>query len=378
MPAVPPGKITYLYNVSRSLAQTGYMGGHIVYYLLLIFIVLGICRLVWLLTASALQSRQEKLSAALPLIISDYPKISIIVPAYNEQVNIVASLRNLLACSYPNFDVVFVDDGSKDSTYLKAIDAFKHETKLKIFTKPNGGKASALNFGIAHSDADYVICIDADTRLQPDAAGIMMRHFLTQPSNGKIAAIAGNVKVGNEVNMLTRWQSIEYVTSQNFERKAFAYINAITVVPGAIGAFDKQALLEVGGFAVDTLAEDCDLTIRLLKAGYEIKNENQALAFTEVPETLKEFMKQRFRWSFGVMQVFWKNKHTLFNKKFGMFGLLAMPDMLLFKYIIPLFSPLADLLMLVGLLTGNAREDRCVLPPVFICRCSLRRDSIAG
>ena len=156
--------------------------------------------------------------------------------------------------------------------------------------------------------------------------------------------------------MLTRWQSIEYITSQNFERKAFAWINAITVVPGAIGTFSREALKKAGGFSVDTLAEDCDLTVRMLREGYIIKNENNAIAYTEVPESRREFLKQRFLWSFGVMQVFWKNKQTIFKKKYGSFGMVAMPDMLLFKYIIPLFAPIADVLMVIGLLTGNASK----------------------
>jgi cellulose synthase/poly-beta-1,6-N-acetylglucosamine synthase-like glycosyltransferase len=169
-----------------------------------------------------------------------------------------------------------------------------------------------------------------------------------------VGAVAGVVKVGNEVNMLTRWQNIEYITSQNFDRKGFAYANAITVVPGAIGGFRKVALQDAGGFTTDTLAEDCDITIRILKAGYIIANEPHAIAYTEAPESLKQFMKQRFRWSFGVMQTFYKQRDTLFNKNYGSLGFVAMPDILLFKYIIPFFTPIADMLMIAGLFTENA------------------------
>ena len=170
-------------------------------------------------------------------------------------------------------------------------EAFDGNPKMKILTKPNGGKASALNYGIAHTDAEYVVCIDADTKLLPDAVSIMMRHFFAD-KDCKVGAVAGNVKVGNQRNMLTRWQAIEYTTSQNFDRQAYAYINAITVVPGAIGAFRRQTIEEAGGFVMDTLAEDCDLTIRIIKAGYRIENENAAVAMTEAPEKLKQFMKQ--------------------------------------------------------------------------------------
>ena len=137
---------------------------------------------------------------------------------------------------------------------------------------------------------------------------------------------------------------------------AYASINAITVVPGAIGAFKKEAIDNAGGFTTDTLAEDCDLTIRILRSGYIIENENRAVAVTEAPEKIKQFIKQRSRWSFGVMQTFWKHRDTLFNKNYKGLGLWAMPNMLIFQFIIPTFSPLADLFMLFGLFSGNAAK----------------------
>ncbi|HET7896013.1 MAG TPA: glycosyltransferase family 2 protein, partial [Flavisolibacter sp.] len=139
-------------------------------------------------------------------------------------------------------------------------------------------------------------------------------------------------------------------------RRAFAAVNAITVVPGAIGTFRKKAIEAAGGFTTDTLAEDCDLTIRIIRAGYRVKNENKALAFTEAPEKLAPFIKQRFRWSFGILQTFWKHREVLFNSRYKWLGWLAMPNILLFQYIIPFFIPLADLFMLIGLATGNASQ----------------------
>ena len=180
-----------------------------------------------------------------------------------------------------------------------------------------------------------------------------MGHFIADEA-GRVGAVAGNVKVGNQRNMLTYWQAIEYTTSQNFDRMAYSNINAVTVVPGAIGAFRKKALEEVGGFTTDTLAEDCDLTMSINEHGYVIENENYAVAMTEAPETVRQFVKQRIRWSFGVMQTFWKHRSSLFARSKGGFGLWAMPNMLIFQYIIPTFSPLADILMLLGLFTGNA------------------------
>jgi cellulose synthase/poly-beta-1,6-N-acetylglucosamine synthase-like glycosyltransferase len=281
------------------------------------------------------------------------PKVSIIVPAYNEEVDAVESLKHLLKQDYPNFDIIFVDDGSKDATFQSVSEALGHEPKIHIFTKPNGGKASALNYGIEHTDAELLVCIDADTKLYPNAVSLLVAHFVNNEKM-EIGAVAGNVKVGNTVNMLTRWQSIEYTTSQNFDRIAYSAINAITVVPGAIGAFRKKAIVDAGGLTTDTLAEDCDLTIRILRAGYRIENENKAIALTEAPEHIAQFVKQRVRWSFGIMQTFWKNRDALMMRKFKGLGLWALPNMLIFQFIIPTFSPLADLFMIIGLFSGNA------------------------
>ncbi len=161
------------------------------------------------------------------------------------------------------------------------------------------------------------------------------------------------MKVGNTVNWLTKWQSIEYTTSQNFDRLAYANINAITVIPGAIGAFKKSVIDEVGGYSSDTLAEDCDITVKILRNGYTVANENRAVAVTEAPESVKQFLKQRFRWTYGIMQMFWKQRQTFLNPKYKGLGLWAMPNILLFQYIIPFFSPLADVIMFFGILSGN-------------------------
>jgi peptidoglycan-N-acetylglucosamine deacetylase len=386
MPAVPKGKDYYLVQLNYLLAESGYWAGNILFFLFVVFIVLSMARLAFMAFLATRQRRKEK--AIVWPAITDYPLVSIIVPAFNEAVNAVHSVNNLLKTNWPNTEIIFVDDGSKDGTYEKIHDAFQHHPRVKVFTKPNGGKASALNFGIKESKAEFVICIDADTHLHPDAIPKMMRHLASpQPppveggqgstpllfptfklfkrkssvspvssptGGGRVGAVAGNVKVGNLVNMLTRWQSIEYITSQNFDRQAFAWLNAITVVPGAIGAFRKKAIEDAGGFTTDTLAEDCDLSVRILRQGYTIANEHEALAFTEAPESVKMFIKQRFRWSFGVMQTFWKHRQVLFDKEYKALGWAAFPNILLFQFIIPAFAPVADIFMLIGIFTGNA------------------------
>jgi len=293
---------------------------------------------------AVVQFRKKKTD---PAIAGTLPlkKVSIIVPAYNEEVNAVKTVNNLLQQDYPGIEIIFVDDGSKDSTYKTVSDAFKNNDRVHVLTKQNGGKASALNYGIGYSKSEFVVCIDADTQLMQDAVSRMMKYFADE----KVGAIAGNVKVGNNKNILTQWQSIEYTTAQNFDRRAYDLINAITVVPGAIGAFKKQAIEKAGGFATDTLAEDCDLTIRILRNGYIVRNCVEAIAVTEAPETLVQFMKQRFRWSYGIMQSFWKNRDACFNPQYKGLGLVALPNILLFQIIMPLFAPFADIMFFAGL-----------------------------
>jgi cellulose synthase/poly-beta-1,6-N-acetylglucosamine synthase-like glycosyltransferase/spore germination protein YaaH/peptidoglycan/xylan/chitin deacetylase (PgdA/CDA1 family) len=354
MPPVPQGSGYYLIQFNAALFEVGYWFGHIFYVLFLTFLILSSFRLIVLGILASLQKRKEiRLTKNFIANTKEiYPLVSIIVPAFNEEVNAVSSLQNLLQCNYPNFNIFFIDDGSTDATYKKVNEVFLNHPKIQLLTKPNGGKASALNYGIMQTSAEYVVCIDADTKLAPTAVSMLMQSFFQSP-NENIGAVAGIVKTGNEINILTKWQSIEYTTSQNFDRKAFAFVNAISVIPGAIGAFKTKAIEDAGGFTSDTLAEDCDITIRILKAGYIIANQPLAVAYTEVPETLKQFNKQRFRWTFGVMQTFWKHKDALFNNRYKALGWIALPDMLFFKYMIPFFAPLGDILMLFGLFTKS-------------------------
>jgi len=309
-------------------------------------IVLGLARILFMGVLAAIQfyrSRKEKKILAASRNSTD--KVAIIIPAYNEEVNAVKTIDNLLQQDYENLEIIFVDDGSKDDTYKKVSEFFSNHEKIKVLTKENGGKASALNFGIENCNSDYVVCIDADTQLMPDAISKLMKYF----GEPNVGAVAGNVKIGNEKTILTTWQSIEYTTAQNFDRRAFDLINCITVVPGAIGAFKRDAIVNAGGFTSDTLAEDCDLTIRILRRGYVVRNCTEAVAITEAPETLNQFMKQRFRWNYGIMQSFWKNKDACFNPRYKSLGLVALPNILLFQILTPIFAPIADLLFILSL-----------------------------
>lgn len=355
MPAIPKGETYYAMQANLTLAEIIYHTGDFLTALFVVFLVLGFLRLAFMYFLMVKEKRAERRRHYPALTKENAPHVSIVVPAYNEEVNCVRTVATLLKEDYPSFDVIFVDDGSKDHTLERIHEAFDGNEHVRILGKVNGGKASALNYGIAHTTAEYIVCIDADTQLRPDAVSKLMQHFLIDTEH-RIGAVAGNVKVGNQRNMLTRWQAIEYTTSQNFDRMAYSYINAITVVPGAIGAFRKEAIVKAGGLTTDTLAEDCDLTMRINEAGYVVENESSAVAMTEAPENVRQFVKQRVRWCFGVMQTFWKHRSSLCNPKKKGFGLWAMPNILVFQYIIPTFSPLADVLMLIGLFSGNALQ----------------------
>jgi peptidoglycan-N-acetylglucosamine deacetylase len=332
-------------SINNAVAFSIFGFKKVVSVLFVIAFFLGLIRIFGVLSLALLQRKKSKKENAFLLANIEQPAVSIIVPAYNEHVTVVRTIENLLLQQYPNFNIIFVDDGSKDDTYFIVREKFYGNPKVEIHTKENGGKATALNFGISVSKNDFVVCIDADTILLPNAIQEMMRFFV----NEKVGAVAGNVKVGNQKNLLTKWQAIEYITAQNIDRRAFDYVNGMAIVPGAIGAFRKEAILKAGSFTSDTLAEDCDITMRINKCGYTIRNCNTAIAMTEAPETIQPLLKQRIRWSYGVMQSFWKNKHACFNPKYKGLGLLGLPNILFFQIILPLLSPIADLLFIFSL-----------------------------
>jgi peptidoglycan-N-acetylglucosamine deacetylase len=276
------------------------------------------------------------------------PRVAVLIPAFNEEKVIERTVQGALDSDYPNLRVIVIDDGSTDRTLEIARRAFAAEEadgRVLILTKPNGGKAGALNFGLEHiGDAEIFVGIDADTIIAPDAIVRMVPHFL----NPKVAAVAGNAKVGNRVNLWTRWQALEYITSQNFERRALNTMGAVSVVPGAIGAWRVQAVREAGAYHVDTVAEDADLTMALLRNGHRVEYEDQALAFTEAPTNANALMRQRFRWSFGILQAIFKHKGVFARK--GALGFVALPNILIFQILLPLVSPFIDVMFVVGVI----------------------------
>lgn len=327
------------------------VGGWILRWIFLIGIFLGLGRMTLIGILAFSQYLRSRRREHLNFGEAYQPLVSVIVPAYNEEKVISRTIHSLLASDYGNFDIIVVDDGSADSTYETARNEFDGNPLVTVLTKQNGGKAEALNFGWRRAKGDVIIALDADTIFKSNTISALAHRFADET----IGAVAGNAKVGNRINVVTKWQALEYVTSQNFDRRAFASLNCITVVPGAVGAWRRDVLEKTGGFSSDTLAEDQDLTISVRKLGFHIGYEEDAIALTEAPDNLRDLAKQRFRWSFGTLQCMWKHKNALLNPKYGTLGFVAMPNVWIFQVLFPLISPLMDLVFiwtLIGAFVG--------------------------
>ena len=341
MPTIPQNQS--FYAKADSFVFYGLsLGGWLMRWLFIIGIVLGLGRMAIigvLAFAQFLRSRKREHDH----FGEDFePLVSVVVPAYNEEKVICRTIDSLLASDYKNFEILVVDDGSTDETLSIAREKYANHPRIQVFGKTNGGKAEALNFGWRKAKGEIIVALDADTLFAPHTLSALAARF----ADKTIGAVAGNAKVGNRINVVTKWQALEYVTSQNFDRRAFASLNCITVVPGSVGAWRKSVLEETGGFSLDTLAEDQDLTIQVRKLGYHIGYEEAAIGLTEAPDTLRGLAKQRFRWSFGTLQCMWKHKTALLNPKYGTLGFVAMPNVWIFQVLFPLISPLMDLMFL--------------------------------
>ncbi|MBX7080673.1 MAG: glycosyltransferase [Nannocystaceae bacterium] len=274
------------------------------------------------------------------------PLVTVLLPSYNEGKVIAASIESLLAGSYRELEILVIDDGSTDDTAEVANRIAAVEPRVRCIRKANGGKASAANLGIRHARGEIVIAVDADTVVAPDAIARMVDHF----ADARVDAVCGNVEVGNVRSALTAFQAIEYVTSQNFDRRAFAALNCIGVVPGALGAWRRSALLDAGGYSHDTLVEDADLTLGLLRRGGVITYEPRAIGRTEAPESLGALWKQRFRWTYGTYQCLAKHRAALLR---GTLGWVALPNVLVFQVLFPLVSPIGDAALVLALVSGS-------------------------
>jgi len=310
-------------------------------------IVLGLSRFMFLGILAFSETVKSRLNRKKKERIetSFHPSVAVVIPAYNEEKVITRTIQSILNSDYAISKVIVVDDGSKDGTLSSLRTNFKDHSKVHILTKSRSGKAHALNFGLEEIEEEIIVTLDADTLFRFDTIRKLVRNF----SNPKVGGVAGNTKVGNRINVLTKWQALEYVISQNLDRRALGVLNSITVVPGAVGAWRKKAILDAGGFSDETLAEDADLTWSILRRGYSVVYEEEAIAFTEAPEKVSNFLTQRFRWMYGTLQTAWKHSSCVLSGPLRI-GWIAIPNVLIFQIFFSLISPLMDFFLILTLL----------------------------
>jgi cellulose synthase/poly-beta-1,6-N-acetylglucosamine synthase-like glycosyltransferase/peptidoglycan/xylan/chitin deacetylase (PgdA/CDA1 family) len=268
--------------------------------------------------------------------------VSVIVPAFNESTTIAPAVQSLARSAHP-VEVLLIDDASTDGT--AEIVSGLGLPNVRVVRVPPGGKATALNTGAALARNDLLVMVDADTVVDADSIGRLIQPF----ADPAVGAVAGNVKVANRRGLLGRWQHIEYVIGFNLDRRLYDTFGCISTIPGALGGFRRQALQDAGGLSVDTLAEDTDLTIAIHRAGWRVVYEESALAYTEAPTTLPQLWKQRYRWSYGIMQAIWKHRRAVVDRgPSGRFGRRGLPFITLFSVLLPLLAPLIDILAVYG------------------------------
>jgi cellulose synthase/poly-beta-1,6-N-acetylglucosamine synthase-like glycosyltransferase/peptidoglycan/xylan/chitin deacetylase (PgdA/CDA1 family)/spore germination protein YaaH len=336
--AMPPLSPTIALMTDRFVFLTLSYLGQAFYYLFLVAIALGIARL-FVLGGLAFWNQRRVDAVTPPVPDPAAHPVTVLIPAYNEEVVIVTTVERILASDYPGLEIIVIDDGSRDRTSEVLNARFSADPRVTVLTEQNAGKAHALNTGLARAKGEIIVALDADTLFSRDTISRLARWF----GDAKIGAVAGNAKVGNRINMITRWQALEYIVAQNLERRALAALGTLTVVPGAVGAWRRSVLLQLGGFPAETLAEDQDLTIAVQRAGYTVLFDSTAIARTEAPATVRGLARQRFRWAYGTLQCLWKYRDMTFNPRYGALGMIALPQVWLFQIVLSAVAPLVDL-----------------------------------
>ena len=316
----------------------------------LTFLVVLIVRYVLLIWLGYLHHMESR---ALAHQRTPEPPVTIVIPVYNEESVITAALRSLLTLRYPSIEVIVIDDGSSDRTRerVAALEGRHGRATIRLVSKRNGGKASALNAGIALARNDYIVCMDGDSRLDPDTLCAAMRHFV----DPRVGAVAGNVKVVNRDNVWTRLQALEYLEGLNMARRAQGFLRVVNIIPGPIGIFRRDVLLGVGGYDTDTFAEDADLTLKILTAGWHVAYEERAVAYTEAPERFIDLVKQRYRWTRGILQAMRKRSAWLGSPMRGGVIWASLVAMLFESVLWPIMNIVGNLFFaLVALSAGAA------------------------
>lgn len=322
--------------------------------LAILFLIVGVLTVVRTLALFILAARhaRKRRSATWQWGPPVTDPVSVIVPAYNEKEGIEAAVSSLAGGDHVGgIEVVVVDDGSSDNT-ADLVRAMRLPN-VRVVQIPNGGKPNALNTGVALASHDLIVMVDGDTVFEKESLGRLVQPF----ADRRVGAVAGNVKVGNRNSLVARWQHIEYVIGFNLDRRLYDVLRCMPTIPGAIGAFRRQALAEAGGMSHDTLAEDTDVTMALCRKGWHVVYEERARAWTEAPSSLRQLWTQRYRWSYGTMQAMWKHRRSLFERgPSGRFGRLGLPLVALFGVALPLLAPIIDLLTIYGLVFLDRAE----------------------
>lgn len=307
----------------------------------LVAIVMLAARAAFVIVLAFRQKRRPK-----PGRLASPPLVSVLIPAYDEEKVIADTIRSVLRSDYRPLEVIVVDDGSRDATGAIVEAEFGADPRVRLYRQSNQGKSAALNFAVAEARGEILVTIDADTWIDPPAIDRLVRHF----ASPDIAGVAGNTKVANRGRWLTRWQALEYISGQNLEKRAFDLLNCITVVPGALGAWRAEDIRSNGGFSMHTVAEDTDLTLTIRRNGRRIVFDDTAIARTIAPETPGALVRQRFRWTFGTLQALWKHRDAFGRERYGTLGRIALPHILLFQIVLPIFCPIVDVLFFGSIL----------------------------
>ena len=288
-----------------------------------------------------------------PYPVTQQPPVTVVVPAYNEETGIVQTIHSLLASVHP-VQVIVVDDGSTDRTVAVVDDLVRRLrlTNVSLMRQANAGKAAALTRGIAAARSEVVVLIDGDTVFEPGTVSELIRPF----ADPRVGAVAGNAKVGNRRTLLGQWQHIEYVIGSNLDRRMFDMLGCMPTVPGAVGAFRRNAIMEVGGVPGETMAEDTDLTMELQRAGWRVVYAENARAWTEAPASLGQLWKQRYRWCYGTLQaMYWHRRSIVERGQAGRLGRRGLPYLWLFQVLLPLLAPVVDVAAVYVLMFNPVR-----------------------
>jgi peptidoglycan/xylan/chitin deacetylase (PgdA/CDA1 family) len=280
--------------------------------------------------------------------VGPLPSVTVVVPAFNEAAVIERTVDSVLASDVP-VEVLVVDDGSSDGTAERVRARFGRDFRVRVVGQRNGGKARALRLGFARTRSEVVVALDGDTLFERDT----VRRLIEPMVDERVGAVAGTALVGNVENGLTAGQALEYLVQQALERRAWDALDAVPIVPGAVGAWRRRAVEAVGGFGSDTLAEDADLAMALRRQGWKVVFAPEACAYTEAPSTVPALLRQRRRWSFGVLQAMWKHRGALIERKAGALGRVVLPSMLVFQVLLPLLVPAALVQVALALAAGN-------------------------